>query len=282
MPVKIVCDSTAYLPAKFIKQYDIGVIAVNVVLDNKSYREVDLDNETFYDIMDKSKEFPKSAQPAMTEMIDVFSKPLKNGDDLLIILMSSELSGTYSTANMIKNELLEDYPDRKIEVIDSRTTCMEMGLRVLECAKAAQNGACFEDVIKIGEGVAKGSNFLFTPATLEYLKKGGRIGAASALLGGMLKLRPILMVKDGKVSVVEKVRTQSKAINQIVNIFKKETEGKEVGGIVIHHINCLEEANKLANEFKQELDINVEIGDIGPVIGAHVGPGAIGIAYYIK
>lgn len=282
MGVKIVCDSTAYLPQEYIEKYDIKVISVNVVLDNKSYREVDLDNVTFYEMMESTKEFPKSAQPAMTEMMEAFETPLKNGDDLLVILMSSELSGTFSTANMIKNELLEEYPDRKIEVVDSKTTCMEMGLRVVECAKAAMEGATLEEAMKVGEAVSENSKFLFTPATLDYLKKGGRIGGASALFGGILKIRPILTVKDGKVSVIEKVRTQAKAVNEIINMFKKELSEKSLGGIVIHHINCKDEAVKISQEFKEELGLDVTIGDIGPVIGVHVGPGALGIAYFLK
>lgn len=282
MGVKIICDSTAYLSQDSLDKYGVEIISVNVVLENQSYREVDLDNITFYEMMSKTKEFPKSAQPAMTEMLEKFEKPLKNGDDLLVIAMSSELSGTFSTATMLCEELKEQYPDRRIQVIDSKTTCMEMGLRVIECAKLANNGASFDEILDAGEKVIEGSKFYFTPATLEYLKKGGRIGAASALFGSVLKIRPILMVKEGKVAVVEKVRTQAKAVKEIVNLFRQDLEGKELGGLVIHHINCIDEATKLAEAFKEELGMDVEIGDIGPVIGVHVGPGAIGIAYFTK
>lgn len=279
MGVKIVTDSTSYLSEEMIKKYDISVVSLNVTLNNESIREVDITNEKFYKLMNETKEFPKSSQPSLDETTKVFEKHLANDDDIVGIFLSSDMSGTFSSTHIIKEMLLEKYPDRKIILIDSRSNCMQMGLAVLAAGEVALNGGCLEDVVNACEKVKATSRFLFTPQTLDYLKMGGRIGSAGALFGKVLKIVPILTVEDGKTSVVEKVRTKSKAIDKILSLFIDDIKEKGLGKVVVHHINCEEEGQMIAEKIRSYINEKVDVISIGPVIGVHVGPGAIGVAY---
>lgn len=283
MGIKIITDSTAYLPEDLQTQYNIGVVSLNVVMDGVSEREMDLSNDTFYDRMAKAKELPTSSQPSMEELKGVYEAALKDGDDILAIFLSSKLSGTVTSAGPLAAKMvLENYPERRIEVFDALTTGMQQGFIAIEAAKAAQAGKTMEEVIAVAEKVRDKGHFVFSPGTLDYLRKGGRIGGASALLGNLLQIKPILTVRDGAVVVVDKVRSQKKAIAEIVNILMKDIENsKGLGDVMVHHINCAEEGRKLADSLEAALKRSVRIQSIGPIVGLHVGPGSIGIVYHV-
>lgn len=282
MGIKIVTDSTSYIPQEYIKKYDIKIVSLNVVMNGDSRREVDIDNKYFYEEMNESKEIPKSSQPIPQEMLEIFKGIVEKGDSVVGIFLSSKMSGTYSTANMVKEMVLEEYPNADIQILDSKTNCMQMGFAAIEAAKASNEGKSMDEVITIAEYVFNNSRFLFTPETLEYLKKGGRIGGAAALFGNILQIKPILTVVDGETSVFKKVRTRKKTIEEIVTTVLNDIESKGLGDIIVHHINCEEEGLKLAKILEEKLCRKVSIQSIGPVIGLHVGPGSIGIAYYTK
>ena len=282
MAIKIVTDSTSYISDEYIKKYDIKLVSLNVIINGVSSREVDIENEVFYEEIRNSKEIPKSSQPIPNEMLNTFKEIVKDGDSIVGIFLSSKMSGTYSNANMIKDMILEDYPDAEIHILDSKTNCMQMGFAVIEAARTASEGKSINEVINAANHVINNSRFLFTPETLEYLKKGGRIGGAAALFGNVLQIKPILTVVNGETSVFKKVRTRKKAIEEIVKTVLEEIESKGFGDIVVHHINCQEDGLKLAKALENKLGKKIEIQSIGPVIGVHVGPGSIGIAYYTK
>lgn len=282
MAIKIVTDSTSYIPEEFINKYDISVVSLNVIMNGESIREVDLDNETFYSKMEESTEIPSSSQPSPDEIYNTFENIIKEGNSIVGIFISSDMSGTVSSANLIKNMLLEKYPTAHIEIVDSRSNCMQMGYVAIEAAKAAAAGKSMEEVIDVCTSVINNSRFLFTPDTLEYLKKGGRIGGASALLGTLFQIKPILTVCDGKTTVFTKVRTKKKAVDTLVTTLVNDLQGKELGGVIVHHINCQDEGLSLAAKIKKQLGVDVQIDTIGPIIGLHVGPGSIGVAYFTK
>lgn len=282
MAIKIVTDSTSYISDEYIKKYDIKLVSLNVIINGVSSREVDIENKVFYEQIRNSKEIPKSSQPIPEEMLNTFREIVEDGDSIVGIFLSSKMSGTYSNANMIKDMILEDYPDAEIHILDSKTNCMQMGFAVIEAARTASEGKSINEVINAANHVINNSRFLFTPETLEYLKKGGRIGGAAALFGNVLQIKPILTVVNGETSVFKKVRTRKKAIEEIVKTVLEEIEAKGFGDIVVHHINCQEDGLKLAKALENRLGKKVEIQSIGPVIGVHVGPGSIGIAYYTK
>lgn len=282
MGVKLVTDSTSYISEELINKYNISIASLNVILQGKIYREVNLDNKYFYEVMDQSEEIPTSSQPSIDELLDVFKSIVKSGDNVVGVFLSSDMSGTYSSAHLAKNMVLEEYPDARIEIIDSRTNCMQMGFQVIEGARAAKEGKSIEEVVEVVNNVVKSSRFLFVPDTLRYLKKGGRIGGAAALFGTILQIRPILTVRDGVTSVFEKVRTKKKAVNAIVDKVLDDIKNYGLGDVIVHHINCEEEGRELAKRLEEELNIPIRIQSIGPIIGLHVGPGSIGVAYFTK
>lgn len=281
MAIKIVTDSTSYIPKKYLEKYDISVVSLNILLKNTNRRETSISNQTFYKEMEEAKEFAVSSQPTPEEFYDVFDKIAKNGDDIVGIFISSEMSGTYSTANLVKNMILEKY-DINIEIIDSRTNCMQMGFIVLEAAKHAKFGKSMNEILDIANNTIKNSRFVFSPSVLDYLKKGGRIGSASALIGNLFQIKPILTVNNGKTDVLAKVRTKKKAVSTMIDILMNNLKEKELGGVIVHHINCEEDGLTLAKTLEEKLNMKVDIQDIGPVIGSHVGPGSVGIAYFWK
>ena len=282
MSVRLVTDSTSYIHKNLIKELEISVASLNVVLNGKSYREVELDNKTFYEEMDKSGEIPTSSQPSMDELLNIFKDLASKGHDIVGIFISSKMSGTFSTAHLIKEMVLEEYPNTKIEIVDSTTNSMEMGYHVIQAARAAKSGESIDEVVKVAEETRDRSRFIFVPDTLKYLKKGGRIGGAAALFGTILQIKPILTVENAETTVFDKVRTKKKAIDIIINKVLKDSKEKGIAEIIVHHINCEDEGKALADKISNALNIEVGIQSIGPIIGLHVGPGSIGVAYYTK
>lgn len=280
--VKVVVDSTSYIPKETLIENDISVVSLNVLLNGKSYREVDLENEFFYKEMNESKEIPKSSQPSVEEIKEVFTNIAKSGFDIVGIFISSKMSGTYSTAHLVREMVLEEYPETRIELVDSESNCMQMGFSAIQAARAAKRGENIERVVEETKKVINTSKFLFVPDTLKYLKKGGRIGGASALFGTILQIKPILTVQNGETSVYEKVRTKKKAVEVILKKVLDDMTEKGLGEVIVHHINCEEEGLDLAKRLENELKIPVKIQSIGATIGLHVGPGSIGVAYYTK
>ncbi|GFR35690.1 DegV family protein [Thermobrachium celere] len=281
MSVKILTDSTSYLNDQICRELDIKKISLSVSWDDLSMKEVDINNEEFYRMMEE-KGIPKSSQPSVGEMFEEMKKVVANGDSLVCIFLSSEMSGTYSSALMVKEMVLEEYKDAKIEIIDSRSNCMQLGFAVIVGARAAKEGKTLDEVVEIVNQNIRRSRFLFIPDNLEYLKKGGRIGGAKALIGNLLKIIPILTVEDGKTAVLIKVRTKKNAVATMVDKVVKDSSIYGLREIVVHHINCYEEALELAKLVEEKLGVKAEIVDIGPVIGLHVGPGAIGLVYYTE
>ncbi len=283
MSVKIIVDSTSYIPQSFIDELGIDVIPLSVAFGEEIFNECDISNEAFFEKLDNSKEMPKSSQPSVDTTYRAFERQIKAGHEVIGVFISSEMSGSYKTANIVKEMLLEEYPEAVIGLVDSQTTAMVLGFAAIIGARAAQSGVGFDEVMTQLETYKRRNRFLFLPETLEYLKKGGRIGSAKALFGTMLKIKPVLMVKDGKTEALGSVRTKKKAVKQIMNVCVRDMKAYGVGDLVVHHINCPEEAIELASVLANELGLDqVTTCPIGPVVGTHVGPGAIGIAYYTQ
>ncbi|MBB6713309.1 DegV family protein [Clostridium gasigenes] len=281
MAVRILTDSTSYIEKNIESQLDIKVISLNVIFGNESFKERDIDNEVFYKMMEE-KGIPTSSQPSVQELYDEMEKVVQNGDSILCIFISSHMSGTYSTAHMVKELILESYKNAKIEIVDSTSNCMQLGFSVIVAARAALEGKNLDQVKEIAEDNIKRSRFLFVPDTLKYLKKGGRIGSASALIGNLLKIIPILTVEDGVTTILTKVRTKKKAVATMTDKMFNDIEQYGVGEITVHHINAYDEALELIKTLEEKLKIKIGICSIGPVIGTHVGPGTIAVAYYTE
>lgn len=281
MSIRIIADSTCYLPKEYIDKYNVSIVSLNVLLNGKSYRETDLENDWFYKEMSKSPSIPTSSQPSIDDFYKAIESQVKEGHDIVGIFLSSDMSGTFSTSNLVKEMILEKYPNANIIMLDSRSNCMQAGYAILEAAKAAADNKSLDEVVSIAKSVIENSKFIFVPDTLDYLKKGGRIGGAAALFGSLLQIKPILTVTDGKTTVLTKVRTKKKAIDKIIDTVIEQNLKSPIKGLIVHHINCESEGQELANKLQDKLGIsNIKIQSIGPIIGLHVGPGSIGVAYH--
>ncbi|HZK53062.1 MAG TPA: DegV family protein [Desulfosporosinus sp.] len=279
MTVSILTDSTSYLGEEIRKDLNINMVSLNLSFDNESIREVDIDNDRFYKIM-AANGIPTSSQPSVGDMHQAMLDVVEKGDSLCCIFLSSDMSGTLSTSQIAKEMVLEKHADAQIEIVDSRSNCMQLGFAVVLAARAAKEGKNLEQVKEAALETIRRSRFLFIPENLDYLKKGGRIGGASALIGNLFKIIPILTVEDGKTTLLMKVRTKKNAVLAMTDKMLQDIGHFGLGEMVVLHINCLDEAKELANVIKEKLNVTIEIMDIGPVIGLHVGPGAIAIAYY--
>ena len=282
MTVKIVTDSTSYISDELKSKYDIAIASLSVVFENEVFKEVDIENESFYEKLDNSLSIPTSSQPSLDEMYNIIEKHIQENNEVVGVFLSSDMSGTYSNACLAKSMILESYPNTLIEIIDSRSNCMQLGYAALTAAIAAKQGKSIDEVVNAVKNNIKRSRFLFIPDTLEYLKKGGRIGGASALIGTLLQIKPILTVSDGKTEMYNKVRTKKRAIKTMLDKFIEDITKHGLAEVMIHHINDVEGALAFAKIVEECIGKKVDIAPIGPVIGTHVGPGALGIVYYTQ
>ncbi|MBU3101312.1 MULTISPECIES: DegV family protein [Clostridium] len=282
MPIKIITDSTSYINADLKEKYDISIVSLSVIFKNEEFKEINIENETFYEKLGKNLSIPTSSQPPLAEMYNILESQISDNNEVVCIFMSSDMSGTYSNACLAKSMILEKYPNAVIKIIDSRSNSMQLGFAVLTAARAVYEEKSIEEVINITQDNIKRSKFMFIPDTLEYLKKGGRIGGASALLGTIFQIKPILTVINGKTELFDKVRTKKRAIQTMVDKFIEDITKHGLGEVIIHHINDVEGAIEFAKIVEKCIGKKVDIAPIGPVIGTHVGPGALGIVYYTE
>ncbi|MBZ4655188.1 MAG: domain protein DegV family [Peptococcaceae bacterium] len=278
--VKIVTDSTADLPLALIKELGITVVPLKVLFGEKVYREgVDISAREFYEKLKESDKLPTTSQPSPGEFQEVFNSLSADGSSVISIHISANMSGTYQAALIAKNAL----PGRDVTVIDSKLVSMALGLVVIEAARAAKAGKDKSEIINIAHDVMNKVHTYFVVDTLEYLQKGGRIGKASALLGTMLNIKPILTLHDGYVASFEKIRGKGKALERILELARNFSDAHEDHEIrcALTHSNVLDEAvtfhKRLISELKYSEHI---ISDIGAVVGTHTGPGTIALFFY--
>lgn len=279
MSIKIVTDSTSYIGAEDKKKYDITIISLSVNFPDESFAETEVDYDYFYNKIDKGGIIPTSSQPAQGEIEQVFADIVSQGHEIVAIFLSSEMSGTYQSALSARDIVLQAYPEARIAIFDSRTNCMAMGLMVLAAAQAIQEGKSLPEAVSAVEEAGKRIKFYFVPAGLDYLKKGGRIGGAAALLGSLLQIKPILYVKDGKTAVLERARGSQAALNRMLTLLENDKWDYGLRNVLVHHISCSDKAEELAQIIKNRYGIEVAVQPIGPVIGLHVGPGTLSIIY---
>ena len=281
MSIKILTDSTSYINENICEELDIQKVSLYVTFGDDSFKETEISNQDFYRRMEKEG-IPISSQPPLGELLIQMKSILEAGHDLIAVFLSSKMSGTFDSAKILLEIFEEDYPNSNIKFIDSKSNSMQLGFSAIAGARLAQKGASFEEVVKEVKDTIVRSRFIFIPDSLEYLKKGGRIGSAGALVGRVLKITPILTVKDAETSIFKTVRTKGKAKTTMI---QKAIEDHNLYGIkelAIHHIDALEEAEALRDELTKVLDVEMHIANIGPVIGLHVGPGSLGLAYYTE
>lgn len=280
MAVKVVTDSTSYIPRALREELDIGIVGLSSTLEGVTYPDDAEDYAPFYRALAASSEFPTTSQPSVQSLIDAFERPVASGHEVVGVFISSLMSGTYATAELAREMVLERRPDAVIEIIDGESNSMELGYAALAGAREAAAGGTVDRVAAAVRDMIARTRFLFVPKTLEYLRRGGRIGTASALIGSLLQIKPILTVTGGRTDVFARVRTAERALEQIVQAFLDDVRTK--GGLadaVVHHIDDEPAGRTLAARLSQAVGRAIDVTPIGPAVGAHVGPGAVGVVY---
>jgi DegV family protein with EDD domain len=276
--VAIITDSTVYLPQELIQQYDICVAPLTVIFGDESFRDgVDLSPSEFYTRLQSADVMPTTSQVTVGVFKNLFEQLHQEGCETLVITISGKLSGTVESAEQAAQLI----PDAKIAIVDSLSTTIELGLLVLATARFAANGASLMECKQFTEQARERSALLFAVDTLEYLHRGGRIGSAKRLMGTVLNIKPILTVTDGSVETLDQVRTRKKSIRRLIDIAAERIAGKTQLILAVAHANAVEDAQKLLEMVCEQLNpVETLITELSPVIGAHVGPGTVALAYY--
>ena len=274
--VAVVTDTTHYAPRALLRAHDIHEVSLYVNLGDRHEREADMpDFDAFYQELRQVDQLPTTSQPSIGDFLEVYEPLARDGRDIVSVHIAGGISGTSESARQAATEIAGKYPGRRVEVIDSRTACGGIGLCALAGAAAASTGAGVDAVRARVDDAADAMKIWFAVDTLEFLKRGGRIGTAQAWLGGALKIKPILTI-DREIIPVERVRTSGRAFERMVDYLKARKEDG-ADGWVVQHIQAHEQAEKLVERGREIYGTEpVFVSEIGPVIGTHVGPGLIG------
>ena len=276
--IGIVTDSTAYLDKEYVDKNDIKVVPLKVIMEDVSYREgIDISNDDFYRRMREEDIFPTTSQPSAGEFLEAYKEMAGRYERLLSIHISAGISGTFESASSAASEM-GDYP---VEVIDSRYTGMQLMIFVQELVKARDAGKSMEELKSLTARMIEGSEVMFCVDTLEYLHRGGRIGGAQALMGSMLRIKPLLYL-DGTIDALDKVRGSKKALNRMVELSVEKAGNRRVQ-IALTHVRDLERLKDLREKVKAALNCDpdsIAVNECGPVIGSHVGPGTVGVGFF--
>lgn len=277
MGVKIITDSAADLPVELLQAYDIDLIPLRVYdeVETEYLDGVTLESVTLLQKMREGAIY-KTSLPSLETFQEKFVSYAKEGNPCIYLAFSSELSGTYQSSVVIKEEVKETYADLDLEIIDTKCASLGQGLVVLEAAKMAKNGASKEDILNRVAFLMNHMEHIFTVADLQYLVRGGRLSKVAGFIGGLLNIKPILNVEEGKLVPLEKVRGKKKVLSRIVDIM--EERGKDLKGqtIGMTHGDDLETAEALKALITERFGCEVFIvNTIGAAIGAHTGPGVI-------
>ncbi len=277
--VAIVTDSTAYLPEEIQKQYNITFTPLSVIWGDQIYRDgVDILPGEFYKRLRETKIMPTTSQVTPAVFQNTFQSLLEQGYDVLGIFLSSKISGTVQSAIQARDTLSS--AKEKITLVDSLWTTMAMGWPILTAARAAQAGESLAECKKVAENACARSGVLFVVETLEFMRRGGRIGGAQAFLGTVLNIKPVLEMRNGQIEAVEKVRTKQKAIQRVVEIVSERIKGKTLIRLAVTHANSEADASSLLELARAELDpVETFCCPLSPVIGTHAGPGTVALNF---
>lgn len=273
--VKLVTDSGANLPPALARQLDVTVVPLSVIFGEDSYREgVEITDEQFYSLLRNSPELPRTSQPSPHDFADVYRRLLDAGHEVLCITLSKDLSGTYNSA-VQGAAMFENAP---ITVVDSRFVSAGQALLVIAAARALELGATRQQAAAFVEALIPQVMLLFTLDTLEYLRRGGRIGGASALLGTMLRIKPVLQITDGHVEPFDRVRRRQRALERMAEA-ARDRFGDQPVWVGLAHAEAEEDFRMLRDLVTGQLNVDYLLETkVGPVVGTHGGPGVVGMA----
>jgi DegV family protein with EDD domain len=275
--VAVVTDSTSYLPRDLVAARGIHEVSLYVSDGGGQRRELDIDDYArFYDDLRTATDLPTTSQPSIGDFTAVYEPLVAAGSDVVSVHISGGISGTVESARQAAAEVVRAHPGRRIEVVDSTVSAGALGLVVLAASASARAGGDAGAVVAAAEAAIGAMRFWFAVDTLEYLRRGGRIGAAQAWVGSALKIKPILTI-EREIMPIERVRTSGRALQRMVDhLIERKESGADV--FMIQHVQAHDVAEKLVERGREIYAREPEfVSEIGPVIGAHVGPGLIGV-----
>ncbi|HHX01805.1 MAG TPA: DegV family protein [Firmicutes bacterium] len=278
--IHVVTDSGSDLPDSIRSQYNIHLVPLSIQFGEEIYLDtVELSAEQFYQRLGESSALPSTCQPSPADFVKCYEQISEPGDHIISVHLSSRLSGTYQSA-VLASTMVEN---RNIHIIDTKSASIGIGMVAMAISEAVQNGASVEDALALGERVMEDLQVYFVVDTLEYLRRNGRIGAASAMVGSLLNIKPVLTLANGIVTPFDKVRGKARALKRIYDLlgdYVQTHQGRKIR-IGLVHSNCADEALQFADKIKSEFAIeDFTIGLIGPTIGVHVGPGTIALLWH--
>ena len=286
MGVKILTDTGCDLPREILEEYEIDILPIIVIKDNKEYLDqITISPKEVYDGM-RAGEMFSTAQISPQSFTEKFEEYGKNKDSVLYLAFSSGLSGTYQTSVIVKEQVKEKYPDLDLDIIDTKAASLGFGLVVYKAAIMAKEGKPKDEIINAVGQLLDSLVHVFTVDDLEYLFRGGRVSKTAALVGGLLNIKPILEVnEEGKLVPLEKIRGRNKVFKRMIEIMKEKNEGVDYSNTLvgISHGDDLEGANKLKEMIAEEYGVkDFLINSVGAGIGAHSGPGTITLFFFVK
>lgn len=274
----VVCDSTSYLPPELISELGIERISLYVSLGGEQRPETEIDEyASFFTRLRESEEGATTSQPSVGDFISRFEPLISAGRDIVSIHLSAGISGTFESATQARQSMIDDgIEPSRIKIYDSRSACGGMGMAIIGAAREAAAGGDAEQVLGAAERVREELDMWFAIDTLEYLRKGGRIGAARAWLGAALQVKPILTLAE-EITPVERVRTRRRVFERLLE-YARQLHGAGKDAWVVQHIQDPDNAQRLVAEGREIFGSDpLFVSEIGPVIGAHTGPGLLGI-----
>ena len=286
MGIKIITDSACDLKREYIDKNNIGLLSLILNLEGQAIKDdlgKSLSYEEFYNKM-RHGATPTTSQINAHDFEEEFTKYIKNGDSIIYISISSSLSGTFNSANIARNNLIEEYPEAKIELVDSSSVSMGQGLLVLKACEMRDNGASIDEIVEWLEENKRKVIHSILIDDLNHLKRGGRISGATATIGSLLNIKPSAYLDDeGKLVQGEKIKGKKKALRFLANEVKERAVETENEVLYICHGDCLEEAEALRDIILQEVKFkDVIINYVGNVVGAHAGPGVLAAIFLGK
>jgi DegV family protein with EDD domain len=278
--MRIFADSACDLPKSYFETNPVTLIPLRVHIDETEYLDVmTIDSKEVYAQIRQGKQ-PKTSQASPEQFLTLFEELAQSGEDGLYIAFSSELSGTHNTAVMIRDQVKEEFPNLKLTIIDSKCASLGYGLLVKEAVRLQKLGEPIERIVEIIRFKAKHMEHLFTVEDLDYMARGGRVSKTSAIIGGLLNIKPLLQVDNGKLVPIEKIRGRKKVLKRILEIMEERGERLHEQTIAISHGDdepfALEMKELIEKTFKPK---QIEIYVIGSVIGAHTGPGTLSVFF---
>jgi DegV family protein with EDD domain len=276
-PVTVVSDTTAYFPTEVVERNGIRLVSLYVNWEDESERESEMASfDAFYERLRTAEKLPTTSQPSIGDFLEAYEPLLEQGDDIVSIHISGGISGTVDSARQARDRLAEQGAADRVTVVDSKTACGGLGIVVLAAAKAAQANASQIEVVERASEAREALKMWFAVETLEYLRRGGRIGAASAWLGTALKIKPILTL-ESEITPIERVRTSARALERLAD-YAEQRKADGADGWVVQHIQARDQAAALVSQVEEIMGRPpLFVSEIGPVIGAHAGPGLLGV-----